>query len=246
MTRRTDSTAQHHEAARNVLYLLHDASWTESRMVDLLVEAGHLIRTVVPTEGEPLPTTLDGVDGVMIGGHRISPYEAADHEHIADELRLIERVLERGLPCLGICYGAQALATVLGGATGPRPDGAAEFGFYAIEPTPAGADVLGGLTHVFQSHYESCLSVPDGAELLGTSELCDVQAFRVGESAFGFQFHPDTRADMIEGWWAGNPHLQGRKGTHPLEQQLRDATVHEPAIHEWSRRFLRDWIGTTS
>lgn len=246
MKRRTDLNTHQHDASRTVLHLLHNASWTENRIVDLLEEAGHLIRTIVPTDGEPLPTTLDGVDAVMIGGHHISPYAAADHDHIADELRLIEQVLERDLPYLGICFGAQALATVLGGPTGPRPDGAAEFGFYEIEPTPAGTDVIGGLTHVFQSHYESCLSVPDGAELLATSELCDVQAFRVGTSAFGFQFHLDTRADMIEGWWAGNPHLHGRTGTHSLEQQLRDATVHESSIHEWSRWFLRDWLGTTS
>lgn len=226
-----------------VLSLVHSRSWTASRVDDLLVEAGHTVRTIYPADGETVPTDLDGIDAVVIGGHHISPYLAADHPHIAAELDLIERVLSAGLPYLGLCYGAHALATVVGGSTGPRPDGAAEYGFYPLEPTSGGAEVLDGLTHAFQSHYEACLDVPPGAELLARSELFDVQAFRIGTSAFGFQFHPDTKVDMISGWWEGNAHLHHRLGTHPLEQQLVDAEAFDASIHAWTRRFLHDWIG---
>ena len=98
-----------------VLSLVHSRDWTESRLDDLLVELGHTVRTAYPADGEPVPTDLDGIDAVIIGGHHVSPYLAAEHPHIAAELDLIERVLSAGLPYLGVCFGAQALAMVLGG-----------------------------------------------------------------------------------------------------------------------------------
>lgn len=227
-----------------ILSLVHSRSWSESRIDDLLAAAGHHVRTIYPADGDPIPTHLDDIDGVIIGGHLISPYLAHEHRHIADELDLIEQVLSAGLPYLGLCFGAQALATVVGGTIGPRPDDAAELGFYELTPTAAGAHVLRGLTHAFQSHYEACLDVPPGAELLARSDLFEVQAFRIGTSAFGFQFHLDTRADMIPGWWEGNPHLHGRPGTHPLERQLVDAETFDTSIDAWTRSFLDDWIGS--
>lgn len=227
-----------------VLSLVHSRSWTASRIDDLLIEAGHTVRTIYPADGDPVPTRLDGIDAVTIGGHHISPYLADTNPHVAAELTLIEQALAAGLPYLGICFGAQALAIVAGGSTGPRHDGAAEFGFYSLEPTPSGSGMFHGLTHVFQSHYEACLDVPPGGELLARSEMFDVQAFRIGTSAIGLQFHPDTRADMIAGWWEGNAHLHHRLGTHPLERQLVDAEAFEASIHGWTRRFLHDWLGT--
>mgnify|MGYP003332815619 FL=1 len=229
-----------------VLSLVHSRSWTASRIDDLLIEAGHTVRTIYPADGDPVPTRLDGIDAVTIGGHHSSPYLADTHPHVAAELDLIERALAAGLPYLGICFGAQALAIVAGGSTGPRPDGAAEFGYYPLESTPSGSDMFDGLTHVFQSHYEACLDVPPGGELLARSEMFDVQAFRIGTSAIGLQFHPDTRADMIAGWWEGNAHLHHRLGTHPLERQLVDAEAFEASIHGWTRRFLHDWLGAAS
>lgn len=229
-----------------VLSLVHSLAWTASRIDDLLLEAGHTVVTIHPADGDPVPVDLDGIGAVVIGGHHISPYLADQHPHVAAELDLIERVLAADLPYLGLCYGAHALATVVGGSTGPRPDGAAEFGFYPLEPTPDGTTVLGRLTHAFQSHYEACLDVPPGAELLAGSDLFDVQAFRIGPSAFGFQFHPDARIDMIAGWWKGNAHLHDRPGAHPLERQLVDAATFDASIHEWTRQFLHGWIGATA
>ena len=229
-----------------VLSLVHSRSWTASRIDDLLIEAGHTVRSIYPADGDPVPTRLDDIDAVTIGGHHISPYLADTHPHVAAELALIEQALATGLPYLGICFGAQALAIVAGGSTGPRPDGAAEFGFYPLEPTPSGSAMFDGLTHVFQSHYEACLDVPPGGELLARSEMFDVQAFRIGTSAIGLQFHPDTRADMIAGWWEGNAHLHHRLGTHPLERQLVDAETYEESINAWTRRFLHDWLGAAS
>ena len=97
-----------------VLSLVHSRSWTASRIDDLLIEAGHTVRTIYPADGDPVPTRLDGIDAVTIGGHHISPYLGDTHPHVAAELDLIERTLAAGLPYLGICFGAQALAIVAG------------------------------------------------------------------------------------------------------------------------------------
>ena len=85
-----------------VLSLVHSRSWTDSRIDDLLIEAGHTVRTIYPADGDPVPTRLDGIDAVTIGGHHSSPYLADTHPHVAAELDLIERTLAAGLPYLGI------------------------------------------------------------------------------------------------------------------------------------------------
>ena len=99
-----------------------------------------------------------------------------------------------------------------------------------------------GLDHVFQSHYAACLTVPPGAELLASSEHFEVQAFRIGEHAYGLQFHPDAREDMIPSWYSGNSYLHGRPGVHLLDQQVADAARHERSIHEWCERFMAHWL----
>src|SRR2546426_3304759 len=79
-----------------------------------LKERGMEYRYVRPFAGEPIPKDLSGWDGLIaLGG----PMSANDGEHpgfIADELRLLTKVLEAGMPALGVCLGAQLIAKAAG------------------------------------------------------------------------------------------------------------------------------------
>lgn len=228
-----------------VLYLQHVREWTESRLTDILRAQGHEVEYRCPPEGDPLPASADEFDAVIIGGHTVSTHEADARPDIAAEIALASSALETGTRYLGICFGAQALAAARGTENAGRPDGIAEFGFYPIIPKgEAGSDLMAGLDHVFQSHYAACLSVPAGGELLASSEHFEVQAFRIGEKAIGLQFHPDTRADMIADWYAGNEYLHGRPGVHDLDRQLADAERYEESIQQWAERFLARWMAS--
>lgn len=227
-----------------VLYLVHQPSWTNSRIIDVVRAQGHDVALRCPPAGDPLPERAAEFDGIVVSGHHWSVDEGHLHPSIDAEIALARAAVEEAVPYLGICFGAQALAAAFGCAVQGRHDGLAEYGFYSLQATADGAELFDGLTHVFQSHYQACLSVPEGGVLLASSEAFEVQAFRVGAAAYGVQFHPDARLDMIEGWWPDNEYLHHRPGIQPLAAQLEAAVRHETAIQRWVERFLQHWMST--
>ena len=138
---------------------------------------------------------------VVLGG----PQNVMDqhrHPHLGTELRAIEAALRADKPVLGICLGAQLLAHVLGAPV--RRHERHEIGWYELATTPAGREDavlgrLGSAAPVFQWHgctYE----LPSGAVQLARTATCEQQAFRYGTSAYGFQFHLEADAALIERW----------------------------------------------
>jgi len=167
-----------------------------------LKERGMEYRYVRPFAGEPIPKDLSGWDGLIaLGG----PMSANDGEHpgfIADELRLLTKVLEAGMPALGICLGAQLIAKVAGAEVTAGAE--KEIGWYPLMLTEEGGNdrLLAGLPDtfpVFQWHGET-FDVPRGAVRLAGSERYSNQAFRLGEQVYGLQFHLETTAPMIIEW----------------------------------------------
>ena len=106
-------------------------------------------------------------------------------------------------PVLGICGGHQFLATTYGGTVAPMKckedhkgyDGCRkEEGFHSLrvrkaDPLLAG---LGGGFVVRENHYEEVKKMPEGFEVLASSDMCGVQAIRLsGRPVYGVQFHPE-------------------------------------------------------
>ena len=121
------------------------------------------------------------------------------HGWLGDERRLLQRLVAREVPVLGVCLGGQLLAKALHGHVRRLPS--PEIGWIDVELTPeAAADpVFSGLPARFPSfqwhlyHFEE----PDGAVPLARSERC-LQAFRAGPAAWGVQFHPEVTHASIE------------------------------------------------
>jgi GMP synthase-like glutamine amidotransferase len=124
-------------------------------------------------------------------GSKHSPRDT--HEPaVAAELELLRRAVEHDVPVLGLCFGGQALAAVLGGTVEPAP--VPELGWREIETdvpdlVPAGPWL--------EWHYER-FTTPPGADELARTEHA-VQAFRLGPH-LGVQFHPESTADIVAGW----------------------------------------------
>ncbi len=236
-----------------VLSLIHDPTWTESRVDDELRRRGHEVELRCHAAGDPLPRPDelgDEFGAVVVNGGPVSTWQAPDHPFMGREIEFAAEVLAAGVPFLGLCLGAHVLGAALGVSTEARADGVAEFGFCPIEPTAAGLDLFGDLDHVFQCHYEALIDLPDGAELLATGSLFPIQAFRLAPrpaagAAIGLQFHPDARRDMIEGWWAGNAATRERPGVQPLAEQLVDAERFEPARAAFVGRLVDRWLPAT-
>ena len=124
------------------------------------------------------------------------------HLSIEDWATFIERALEQGVPTIGVCLGAQLLARAAGAWVGPAAS--AEVGWFTVELNDDGAadPVLGVLPRrvdAFQWHYYT-FELPEGAVELARSDAVR-QAFRLGDRAWGIQFHAEVDERMLDHWF---------------------------------------------
>lgn len=158
----------------------------------------HEARVVAVYQGEVLPEP-EAVSGVIITG---SPAMVTDREPWST--RLEEWVLKAhhsGVPVLGICYGHQLLGQAFGGSVGYHPDGM-ELGMVRITVEPAGQQdrLFGMLPGSFQAnviHSQTVLQLPQGAVRLAGNPYEPNHGFRIGETTWGVQFHPEFSADIM-------------------------------------------------
>lgn len=174
-----------------------------------------------PYAGDEVPTSAEQYDAVLVMGGPQSAYaaeqsldkgiEAASRFDVHDadgpwrgERDLIRSAVSLGVPLLGICLGAQLLATACGGEVRPAAAGS-ELGVHRVSLLEAAAadPLLWGLPKNFEAvqwHYDEISELPLGATLLASSVACPVQAFKVGERAWGLQFHIEATAEVLAGW----------------------------------------------
>lgn len=156
--------------------------------------------TVLEVFGGGAPAFPDpgSAAGVLItGSHAMVTDREAWSERTA---RWLAEAVKRRIPVLGVCYGHQLLAHCLGGEVADNPAGL-EYGTVEITLAPeAAADRLfGGVAPPFAAHVthtQSVVRLPAGARLLAASERDPHQAFAVGGTAWGVQFHPEFDAHV--------------------------------------------------
>jgi GMP synthase (glutamine-hydrolysing) len=150
----------------------------------------------------PAPSRpLSSYDAVFVFGGSMHADEEEAHPWLRDEKELLRRFLDAGTPVLGVCLGGQLLAEAVGARVYRAPE--PEIGWHSVELTPAAASdpLFARLPQRFcalQWHYYS-FEVPEGATELARSPVSS-QAFRLGELAWGVQFHPEVTLAMVEGW----------------------------------------------
>lgn len=211
-----------------LLVFQHVAAEPLGTLDPLIRRRGHRIR-FVNFEREPeAEPDVDRYHGLIVLGGPMNVDEQAQRPHLSTELRAIERALSQDKPVLGICLGAQLLAHVLGAPIRrlERP----EIGWYDLATTAHGRSdpVLAPLeleSKVFQWHSYG-FELPAGTEHLASTSGWESQAFRAGTSAYGFQFHLEMDAPLIERWLA-NPIYRSELATAGLtqgEDSIRQAT----------------------
>jgi GMP synthase (glutamine-hydrolysing) len=137
----------------------------------------------------PLETAIafDEFDACVVTGSRASVYW--DEAWIDDASEWLVEAVATGMPCLGVCYGHQLLAEVLGGEVAAMSE--YEIGYRSVTRTGDSRlfEELDREFTVFETHSDRVTQLPPGAEPIAENEY-GIQGFRTGD-VFGVQFHPE-------------------------------------------------------
>lgn len=222
-----------------VLIVLHQENSLPGRVGHALARRGYPLDIRRPVLGEPLPETLAGHAGAVIFGGPMSANDPEDF--IRREIDWISVPLAERAPFLGICLGAQMLVRNLGGRVAPHPQGRAEVGYYPIRPTPAGRTMMEWPEVVYQWHREGA-ELPSGATLLATGDEFENQAFRIGEAAYGIQFHAELTLAMMHRWTVRGAERMTLPGAQPRRAHFDGRGMHDGEIRRWLEDFLELWL----
>ena len=200
--------------------------------------------TVVNTwRGEALPP-LDSVDAMLVGGTPVSAYALDGHPHLVALREYLRQAIAGGKACLGVCFGSQLLALLLGATV--RRNERVEIGGYELRLTAAGrADpVLRGFPErfpVFQWHGDT-FSIPPGAALLVEGDDCRNQMFR-RDRVVGVQFHLDVTSADAAAWADAYPDEPAAVGK-TRAQLVDECRAREPEMRRLADLLLSGFFAT--
>ncbi|KXK61935.1 glutamine amidotransferase [Micromonospora rosaria] len=205
------------------LVIENDASDDLRRLGEWLTEAGLELRVLRPHAGDDLPADLSGYVALVVLGGDQHAYPAADGTPGAPWFPAVEGLLRKAVrhrvPTLGICLGAQLLATAHAGLVERSPAGPEVGPGVVGKRDAADGDPLFRyvplIPDVFQWHVDEITELPRAATLLAASTRYPHQAFRLGDRAWGLQFHVECDPAMIAQWCAADAALLADLGYDP-------------------------------
>jgi GMP synthase-like glutamine amidotransferase len=180
--------------------VIHHLEHPDLGYVKTLQDTGLELEQRHPVSGDPLPD-LEEVDGLVVTGGMQSVADGADP--LPEEVDLLRRAIDTGVPVLGVCLGAQLLARAAGGEV--RHSGR-KIEWRELVPTEAaeGDPLFGELPRPVPAlHWnEDVIEPPPGAVELLARGGEGAEAFRVGDAAWGVQYHADVDGDALDAWYA--------------------------------------------
>ncbi|MCP9928608.1 type 1 glutamine amidotransferase [Cyanobium sp. CH-040] len=233
-----------------ILVLQHQELVGAGSLPELVAARGWTLRLCRLHRGDPLPPPqVPGQILVVLGGTMgVADREDPGCPWMGAELGLIAARLRQRAPVLGLCLGAQMLAHAAGGRVEPLlqgdpPRALPQVGCGAVQWLAA-ADrepVLAGLQvcePVFFWHGDR-VRLPAEAVVLGSSLACREQAFRIGPSAWGLQFHAEITPALARSWVAAVPAFVRRAhGPDGVERVMADLDRWGEVIEARNRLLL--------
>lgn len=211
---------------------------------DWLIAAGAELDVVEPSV-TALPASAEGYHGLICLGGEMGALDDADHPWLASIRALLAQSVVDRLPVLGICLGSQLLAAATGGQVRRGPDGPEAGPMLVAKRDVAGRDQLFAevpyTPDVLQYHRDVVSGLPPGSELLAAGQKYPNQAFRVGDCAYGIQFHIETTPELVASWVRDEPDLAASARTGAFETE-RIAELHADLAEVWqpfAARFVR-------
>lgn len=187
-----------------VLVVQHEEDAGPGLVGERLGRTGLRLDVVRAWLGEPLPDGLGGHAGLLVLGGSVNCEDDRAAPWLPRVRALVREAVADEVPLLGICLGGQIVAHALGGTVATRHQGP-ELGTVPLRRLAAagGDPVLGAVpegARAAQWHWDEVDRLPPCAVPLLSGDDCPYQAFRVGSSGWGLQFHPEVGADTVARW----------------------------------------------
>lgn len=221
------------------LVIVHDPGSLPSIVGERLQHHGIELDLLVLTEsiGDPHSSIEfpdpSGYDMVMPMGAVWSVYdEDKIGSWVQRELELLVKADELGIPILGICFGGQALAAALGGASVPASEN--QIGWHYFESSVP--EIANGPW--MEWHYDQ-IEAPPGSEILAKDHSC-VQAFRIRKNV-GTQFHPEVTHDHLQIWLDHEGEIEAKGHGVDVTGLLTETKFVEATAKENANRLV-DWF----
>ncbi len=208
-----------------VLVIKHVESEGPGLLGEFLQARGLALSVVELEKGEGLPDRPEGFSAVISMGGPMGVYDEEDYPFLRKELPLLQAVIERDIPFIGVCLGAQMLARA--GNARVLSKACTEIGFYPIRLTKEGQEdpLFAGVPEefvVFQWHND-VFEIPEGAVWLAESAKCPNQAFRLGGRVYALQFHVEATPEMVEDWFSEDLESSDPTARARAEEMIRMA-----------------------
>ena len=187
----------------NVLVLQHIAIEHPGCFRDFMDADGVNWQPVEVDEGEPIPA-LDDFDALIVMGGPMDVWQETEYPWLVKEMAAIRKaVVDHELPYLGFCLGHQLLAQALGGKVGPME--VSEVGVLDVHLTEKASEdplfkSMPKICKGLQWHSAEVQELPPASEILASSPLCEIQAFKTHSHAYGVQYHMEQTPNTVPEW----------------------------------------------
>jgi len=226
-----------------VLIIQHQAGEGPGTIEEELLGMGHKVRKIRVDEEDKVPREVGSLSGLVVMGGSMGVGDQGKLSHLKDEIALLKQFLAAEKPILGICLGAQLLASALGAEV---VAGEKEIGWMPVRKMPdAFKDpVLRRLPENFPAllwHGDHFL-LPKGAAHLLSTDKCGCAGFRYGKKAYGLVPHLEMTAAMVDEMVAGSRKELVAAGVEAA-QILEDTSENVEPAEELARVMWRGWAG---
>lgn len=206
---------------------------------DVLYELGFRVR-YFEAGVEDLSKALEYTGLTIILGGPIGVYEANDYPFLQQEIDLLKLRLDKKLPTLGICLGAQLIAHALGAKV--YAGHVKEIGWSTLDIRYANQNLLAPLANTPVLHWHGdTFDLPEQATLLASSNIYSNQAFQIGSNILALQFHIEVANESLEKWLIGHS-CELRKASINISQLRQDNLKYAPNLAPIAAEILSNFM----
>lgn len=182
--------------------------------------------------------------GLIILGGYMNAHEDDKFPHLKQTVELIHQFHAANKPIMGICLGSQLIARAFGSQV--HPHSKPELGFSPLRVVESLAaepwlqDCPEDL-HIMQWHFDT-FDLPGQATLLMTNDICKHQAYRIGSSIYGFQFHLEVTPEIISDWLAAKRDWLDTHYPDLAPRIQAQIPVHAPKADPFAAQVAQAWL----